>query len=61
MYADSRSKGGWLAVGMVEQDGIWVTSEGLFKDKEHAISNLNYCFCVLRNSVFTVKIKLPKV
>ena len=60
MYADQRSRVGWLAYGLQKEDGVWVTSEGLFKDKAHAIANLNYCFSVPENTIYTLKVTLPK-
>lgn len=59
MYADEKSRSGWVAVGMLA-DGSqqWATSEWVYKDKEHAIKNLQWCYNVLENTIITTKVKL---
>jgi hypothetical protein len=59
MYADDKSRGGWIAVGMLS-DGShqWATSEWVYKDKKQAVDNLKWCYDVIEESVKTVKVGL---
>lgn len=59
MYANDKSKGGWIAVGMLADGSTqWATSEWVYKDKEHAVSNLKWCYNVLESTIKTVKVGL---
>jgi len=58
MYANNRSKGGWIAVAMLADGSQWATSEWVYADKKQAVDNLKWCYNVLENTIITVKVKL---
>lgn len=58
MYADNKSKGGWVAVGLLADGTQWATSEWVYKDKRHAIDNLKWCYNVIEGTIVTTKVKL---
>jgi hypothetical protein len=58
MYANERSKVGWIAIGWDVASRQWATSEWVYADKKQAISNLQWCYNVAEDSLKAIKVGL---
>lgn len=56
--SNKRSRVGYVAVGYVEADDNWVTSERVYSVSTDAIKNLEWCYNVRQDTISTVRIAL---